>query len=218
MSLSVAAYLEKNKLSTDEAWLVLLEVIMPDLTVLKVTSNSENLWWPGTANPSTNLYLAFPFELGEIGDTSKGEVPSVSLRVSNATRELEPYLDAQDGLVGSSVIIRIVNSYHVLTPTRPLGDYTETPEIELNYDIVAASSNSMWVDFSLGAANPFNKRFPRNKIYKNICRYKTFKGAQCQAKSALTTCDRTLFTCRNTFKNAINFGGCPGVASKGVYV
>ena len=217
MTLSAAAYLEKNKMATNEAWLVLLEITMTDSYVLKLTSNSENLYWPGTSNPN-NLYTAFPFELGEIGDTSKGEVPSVSLQVSNAARILEPHLDAHDGMVDSSVEIRIVNSIHVLTPTRPLGAYSETPEIELNYDIIAASSNSMWVEFTLGAANPFNKRFPRNKIYRNICRYREFKGDRCQYEGEETSCDRSLTTCRDTYSNSQWFGGCPGVGSKGVYV
>lgn len=218
MTLSVGAYIEKNKLATDEAWLVLLEITMPDTTVLKLTNNSENLYWPGTSSPSTNLYTAFPFELGEIGETSKAEVPSVSLRVSNAARILEPYLDAQDGMVDSSVDIRVVNSMHVLTPTKALGTYLTTPEIELNYDIVTASSDSQWVIFTLGASNPFNKRFPRNKIMRNSCRYREFKGSQCQYVGAETTCDRALTTCRDTFSNTQWFGGCPGVASKGIYV
>ena len=217
MTLSAAAFIEKNKLASNEAWLILLDITMPDTSTIKVVSNSENIWWPGTSLPG-NLYTAMPFELGEVSDTSKTEVPSISLRLPNATRFLEPYLDAQDGLVDSSVDIKIVNSIHVLTPTRALGAYSVTAEIELNYDIVGSSSDSMWVDFVLGAASPFNKRFPRNRIYRNICRYREFKGDRCQYVGAETTCDRALDTCRSTYDNAEFFGGCPGVGSKGIYV
>lgn len=217
MTLSAAAYIEKNKIASDTSWLVLLDITMPDTTLLKITSNSEDVWWPATVIPS-NLYTSFPFELGEIGDASKWEVPSVSLKVSNVTRYLESQLDAQDGLVDSNVEIKIVNSINVVTPTKSSGTYNDIPEITLNYDVVSSSSNSMWVEFILGASNPFNKRFPRNKIYRNICRYRFFKGARCQYVGAETSCDRTLDTCRNTYNNSINFGGCPGVASKGIYV
>jgi len=217
MTLSAGAYLEKNKLATDSVWLVLLEITMPDTTVMRMTNNSENVWWPATQVPG-NLYTSFPFEIGEIGDTSKGEVPSVSLRVTNVARVLEPYLDDQDGLVDSNVDIRIVNSIHVLTPTKGSATYNDVPEIELNYDIVESSSDSQWVEFTLGASNPFNKRFPRNKIYRNVCRYRWFKGTRCQYAGAQTSCDRTLKTCRDTYSNSINFGGCPGVGSKFIYV
>ena len=196
---------------------MLLDVTMPDSTLLKITSNSEDVYWPA-ATISPNLYTAFPFELGEIGESSKAEVPDVTLKVSNVTRYLEGQLDAQDGLVDSSVDIRIVNSIHVITPTKPTGTYLDTPEVELNYDVVATSSDSRWVNFTLGASNPFNKRFPRNKIYRNICRYRFFKGDRCQYAGAETQCDRVIDTCRNTYSNSINFGGCPGVASKGIYV
>lgn len=217
MTLSAAAYLEKNAVASDTAWLVLLDITMPDSTLLKITSNSEDVWWPATANPST-LYTAFPFELGEIGDDSKGEVPSVSLRVSNITRYLEGYLDEQDGLVDSNVSIKVVNSTHVLTPTKTSATYNGVAEVELYYDIVASSSNSRWVEFTLGAANPFNKRFPRNKLYRNICRYRWFKGDRCGYVGAETSCDRVLNTCRITYGNSERFGGCPGMASKGIYV
>lgn len=219
MTLSATAYLEKNKLSTDQAWLVLLKITMPDTTVLRVVANSENVTWPVTAG---HEYLAFPFELDEIGDVSKGEVPNVGLKVSNTLRYLEPYLEAQDGLVDSSVTIRIVNATNVTTPSLGAGVNNSSPEVELVYNIIATSADNMWVTFTLGAINPWNKRFPRNRIWRNTCRYKEFGGTLCkydlEAIGAETSCDRTLDTCRDTMANSINFGGAPGVGSKGIFV
>jgi len=215
MTLSAGAFIEKNKLSTDQAWLVLLEITMPDATKLYVVANSENVTWPVT---SGHEYLAFPFDLDEIGDTSKGEVPSVGLKVSNALRMLEPYLEAQEGLVDSEVVIRIVNSINVTTTALGAGVNNPTAEIELTYNIIATVADSMWVTFTLGSVNPWNKRFPRNKMWRNTCRFKEFKGALCKYAGAETSCDRTLETCRDTMANSINFGGAPGVGSKGVFV
>lgn len=220
MTLSAGAYVEKNKLATSNVWLVLLDITVPGLgSDLKIVSNSEDVYWPGTESPD-NLYTAIPFELGEIGDDSKGEVPSVTLRVSNHARWCETYLDNYDGMVDSNVEIRVVNSINVLTPTISSCTYLETPEILLYYDIVGSSSNSQWGTFTLGASNPFNKRFPRNKIYRNICRYRWFPdvGGRCNYPGTATTCNRSLDQCRNDRDNAERFGGCPGVASKGIFV
>jgi len=215
MTLSAGAFIEKNKLSTTQAWLVLLEITMPDTTVVYLVANSEDVTWPVT---SGDTYTAFPFELDEIGDTSKGEVPSVGLKVANASRVLEPYLEDQDGLVDSEVVIRIVNSMHVTTTALGAGANNPTAEIELTYNIIATVADSMWVTFTLGSVNPWNKRFPRNKMWRNTCRFKEFKGALCKYAGAETSCDRTLETCRDTMANSINFGGAPGVGSKGVFV
>jgi len=213
--ISAGAFIEKNKLSTTHAWLVLLKITMPDTTVLRVVNNTEDVTWPVT---SGNVYTKFPFDLDEIGDTSKGEVPSVGLKVSNAARILEPYLEAQEGMVDSVVIIRIVNSINVTTTSLGSGVNNPTAEIELTYNIIATNTNSMWVTFTLGSVNPWNKRFPRNRIWRNTCRFKEFKGALCKYAGVETTCDRTLDTCRETMANSINFGGAPGVGSKGLFV
>jgi lambda family phage minor tail protein L len=215
MTLSAGAYIEKNKLSSTNAWLVLLKITMPNTTVIRIVANSENVTWPVTAG---NIFTAFPFQLDEIGDTSKGEVPSVSLKVSNAARILEPYLEAQDGLVDSTVNIYVVNSINVTTDALGAGVNNNSPEIELEYEIINSSADIMWVDFTLGSMNPWNKRFPRNKVYKNICRYNDFKGDRCKYAGAQTSCDRSLYTCRTVMLNSDNFGGFPGVGTKGTYV
>ena len=217
MALSPTAYIEKNKLASAKAWLILIKVTMPDDTEFFVCANNENVEWP----VGGDIYLAFPFELDEIGDSSKGEVPSISLRVSNVMRVLEPYLEDQDGLVDSAVNIYVVNSTNVslIDRTPPVaGVYNADPEIELEYDIINTSADAQWVTFTLGATNPWNKRFPRNKVYKNICRYYDFKGDRCGYDGTETTCNRSLDACRNTMLNFERFGGFPGVGTKGDYV
>jgi len=215
MSLSAGAFIEKNKMASANAWLVLLQITMPDNTVFRVCANNEDVTWPVTAG---NIYTAFPFELDEIGDSSKGEVPSFSIKVSNITRTLIPYLEDQDGLIDSTVKLYIANSVNVTTEAIGTGVNNNSPEIELDYNITDSSYDAQWVYFTLGAMNPFNRRFPRNKVWKNICSYKEFKGGRCQYVGAETICDRSLATCRDTMNNAINFGGKPGVGTKGVYV
>lgn len=215
MSLSIGAYIEKNKMASSNVWLILLEITMPDTTTFRICANNEDVTWPVT---NGDVYVGFPFELDEIGDSSKGEVPSVGLRISNVARTLISYLEDQDGLIDSEVKIYVVNSINVTTVSLGAGVNNDNPEVELEYEITNSNFDEQWVHFTQGATNLFNKRFPRNKVWKNICSYKAFGGDRCQYAGAETTCDRSLATCRGTMNNSINFGGKPGVGTKGVYV
>ena len=132
MELSAGAFIEKNKMASANAWLVLLQITMPDDTVFRVCANNEDVTWPVTAG---NVYSAFPFEVDEIGDSSKGEVPSFSIKVSNITRTLIPYLEDQDGLIDSTIKLYIVNSINVTTDALGAGVNNSSPEIELDYDV-----------------------------------------------------------------------------------
>jgi lambda family phage minor tail protein L len=215
MPLSATAFIEKNKLSTQSAWIVLIKVTLIDSTVIRICQNSEDVTWPVSGGTS---FTRFPFEINEIGETMKGEIPSVGIKVSNVGRVFEPYLDAYDGMVDSDVKIYVVNALNVTTVSQGAGVNNPDPEIELDYEIIDSHTDSEWVTFSVGASNIFSKSFPRSKVARNFCRYKDFKGDRCQHVGVQTTCDRTLNTCKNTMTNSIHFGGFPGVDSKDEYI
>lgn len=215
MTLSSVAYIEKNKLATTKAWIVLFKFTIPGVSEpLRLCANTEWVKWPVT---NGDIYSAFPLDLGEIREDSKGSVPSLTLKVSNAMRTFEWYLEEYDGLVDSVVNIYVVNSTHVTTDSKGYGINNNNPEREFEFDIIESSADKDWIYFTLGASNPFNKRFPRNMVWRNVCSYKDFKGLRCQYTGSEAICDRTLATCRS-YANSINFGGYPGVGSKGVFV
>lgn len=214
MPLSTIGYIEKNKLFSSKAWLVLAKIVSPTPTTIRIVSNTEQVTWPVSGG---SVFTAFPFILEEITD-SRDEVPSVELKASNVARALEGYLETENGLVDSIVTLYVVNSTNVTTPSQGTGTDNQYPELELEFAIIDSHADSQWVYFQLGSSNPWNKRFPRSKVHKNFCRYRYFKGTRCQYSGAETECDRTLYECRITMANSINFGGCPGVAMKGEYV
>src|SRR5690554_914294 len=86
--LSAIAKLEKNKISSTGAWLILLEIQFQGTTI-RVVNNNEDIEWP---EGSGTTWVAFPFELGDIGENSKGELPSLQVKVSNVTRVIQQYL------------------------------------------------------------------------------------------------------------------------------
>jgi len=213
LPLSSIAITEKNLLATDSIFPTALEITIPGVAdPVRVVRNNENVIWP--SSDTDHPWVAFPFEMDEIGEESKGEIPRVDIRVSNVSRAMESYLQAYDlytklnGYTPITVSIFVLNSKSLAS---------STPEVEHLYELINAKTNPYWATFTLGASNPFNKRYPAHRILKNHCRH-VFKGVLCGYSGATTTCDKTLYACRNMNggSNSARFGGFPGVGSGGI--
>ncbi len=155
--------LEKNKVATPNAWLVLLKIILTNATELRFVRNTEDIEFNDDVDSSGSVsqtYTAFPFEIEPTKDMSKGQIPTVTLRVSNITNLLEPYLESLDGAIGATVKVTVVNS------ARLSENYSE---LELSYDVLACNSTARWVTFILGAPNPLRQRFPLRKYMALHC-------------------------------------------------
>jgi phage-related protein len=172
--------------------------------VLRLCGNTENITWPTAGG---NLWTAFPFDIGVVQNDAKGTVPSLVCKVGNASRAIEAYLQQSSGGVGSSVRVMLVHSEHL---------DLAAPEVQYSFTVTDSSSDNLWAYFTLGALNPWNRRFPRSRVLKRFCRYKVFKGDRCGYAGAETECDRTLARCR-VLLNSSRFGGAPGVGSRGLY-
>lgn len=202
--ISAAAFLEKNRLAGTGAWIVLLRVTFPDAAQIRLSSDTQDTIWPAVGG---DTYISFPFDIGEVGEESKGEVPQAQLKVGNASRAIEAYIQTRDGGVGAQVEIMVVHADHL-----DLAD----PEMLLAYEVVAPKADVHWVYWTLGAPNPYKKRFPREVMRKHVCKNK-FKDARCGYGGAELACDKTLTMCEQ-LGNKTRFQGRPGVGSSGVYV
>jgi lambda family phage minor tail protein L len=205
-SLSALAIVEKNKLATDSIWHLLLEITIPGVGApVRIAYNNENVTW------RSQTWQAFPFELGEIGEESKGEIPQVELKVSNVSRIMESYVQEYDYYTKVNGFSPIICSIFVVN-SKNFG--SSTPEVEHLFELQSVKTNSMWVSFILGASNPFNLRYPTRRLLKNHCGH-SFKDAWCKYAGAETTCDKTLTRCR-VLLNSANYGGFPGVGYGGL--
>lgn len=193
-TLSTAALIEKNKLSTDSAWLILLEVTI-GATVLKLVANNEDILWSG------DTWQAFPFELDTVGETGKGEIPAITVKVSNVTGEVQRLLEANDGANGVPVVIRVINTDVTTT----------TPELELSFVVESSTHDEQWITFRLTGANCLTRRVPRRRYLKNFCPF-VYGGIECGVSAATMatypTCNRTSANCTERW-NFIRFGGFP---------
>lgn len=209
--LPAAIVLEKNKVESDTAWLLLAEIDFNG-TLFRITNNNASVTFGG------DVYTSFPFDISSMDNNSSGQVPSLTLNVSNVTKAIQHYVEASNGLVDSTVKIMVVNSGHLTE------DYTE---LTLNYTIMSSSVSQEWVTFKLGAPNPMMQRYPKDKYIAKYCNWTfnspairaagTNAGAECKYLGADTTCKRTKDDCESK-NNLLNFGGYPGLSENGLRV
>jgi phage-related protein len=201
LNLPLALRIEKNKLVGTAPWLMLLSVTLPDATVLRLVRNTEDVTFGG------NLYTAFAFELGDTRSGGDGRIQGVTLKVANPARALQPYLEANNGMVGCAVTLMVVHADNLAS------DYTE---LTLAWNVIAAESAEDWIVFTLGAENPLRRRFPLQVAIPLSCNW-PFKGVECAYAGTDTSCARTLAVCR-ALGNSVRFGGRPGIVGASRFV
>ena len=190
-----------NRLDQTAPWLVLLDIYLPGDERLSLVNNNEDITFGGV------VYNAFSFNYEQPSESGKGEIPSVTISVSNVSRIVQGYVEMYSGGVGSTVIMTVVNA----------GLLSENyAELTATFTVLGTKCNAQWVVFTLGSANPLNKRFPPDVYSALHCRF-PFKGPHCKYAGAVTTCNRTFNDCR-TRANEINFGGHLGLDGRGARV
>jgi len=210
LPISAAAIIEKNKLVGEGAWLVLLKIEIPNVATLHLVRNTDPITWRGIE------WTPFPFELDDSSEDSKGELPSLTIRVSNVTRSIQYYLEQGQGGIGSTVTLYVVHSKHL--------DQWD-PEVEEVFEVIDSGTNSQWATFSLGAGYPTMARRPERRIMKNSCPFK-YGGVECGVTAAVMnvypTCNGTLSDCRQRGPRnpdgSLRFGGEPTIPQGGLYV
>lgn len=205
LSMSSIAKEEKNKLFTDSAFVILLELVVPidDVDPIYVCYNNEDINWNG------HVWQGFPFEVGEVTEDSSGAVPSFDINIDNSSQALTYYVEQSKGARNGEVIIRVVNTKALDLPSC---------ELEEHYSVNDCNMNDNKVIVNVGTSYAPGTRRPIDKYLKNNCRFKTFKGPECACtNNNFTTCNRTLTACRER-GNSKRFGGFSGIDQGGIYV
>lgn len=203
LAISAVAKREKNKLSTGSAFIILLDIMLADTDedIVRICYNTEDIHWNG------KLYQAFPFELGEVDESTDGSDPNVELKVDNTTRVLQSRIEETNGGNGIPVILRVVNSENL---------QSSDPELEEHFVVQKTSVTEEAISFTLGCEYSARTRRPLNRYMKNNCPFK-YKGLRCGYNGPLASCNHSLTDCR-AHGNSVRFGAFPGIDQKGVYV
>jgi len=204
-SFSVINAIEKNKLASDNSFLVLLEIQLVDtdtgLTVdtVFVANNNEDVTY------DLNVYVAFPFDITLKQEA--GGVPEITMTAKDFQKILTKQIGELSGATGSKVIMRVVNT----------GNLTAEPELEETFDVIDSSASDFSINIKLGAENALRRRFPNSMQMRDRCRRK-YKSAECGYVGALASCDLTLQGANGcgVHANSVNFGGFPGLKGRGI--
>jgi len=204
-SFSVVNAVEKNKIASANAWLVLLEVQFVDtntglvVETEYVVNNNEDITY------DSNIYQAYPFDIKMKHEA--GGVPQISLTAQDFQKILLNKMNEYSGATGSTVIMRVVNSDNL----------SEEPELEEIFEIIGSSANDYVVNFQLGAENILARRFPNSSQMRDRCRWR-YKSDECGYVGVESSCDLTLQGANGCgfHSNAPNFGGYPGLKGTGI--
>jgi phage-related protein len=203
-SLSVNTILEKNKLSSKVSFIVLLEiqVMNPDtqtiVDTIFVANNNENIVF------NSETYLAFAFDISLKEEA--GTMPDITITARDFQKVILTKLNQYSGASGSIIILRVVNTDNL----------AQGAEIEQTYELMESSANSFSVSLKLGVENSLRKVFPRRTQMRDRCAWR-YKSPECGYSGGLATCDLTLQGPNGcaTHNNTINYGGFPGLTSRG---
>lgn len=201
-NLTIASVIDKNKIASVNAWLLLLDIEIKDnlgniTETLRVVQNKENYVYKG------NTYVALNFKT-DFTQESNAE-PTMRLIFEDVTGVIRDRMEEYNGGIGSSVKMMVINT----------GDTDGEAEIEDVYDVVSATASGILITWSLGAENPLKYQFPYRRQYRDRCPW-VYKGVRCGYTGALPTCDYTLNGtngCR-AHNNIVNFGGFPALRNQ----
>jgi hypothetical protein len=203
--ISVASVVEKNRVASDAAYLVCLEIKVPDpmtgviLDTLRYVNNTEDVVLRGVAYQAVQFSIDVTAQLGGM--------PSVNLNFFDYTRAVLSKMNDNAGGVGFQVKIIVVASNNLD------GD----PEVTEFFEVINASASNYQVNFTLGAENALNRQFPRRIQRRDFCTWIYRDGTTCRYSGPLLACDHTLDGangCR-AHQNTVNFGGCPNLVPQG---
>ena len=202
ISISSDAVTEKNKLSSSDMWLLLLELAYENEDIGRICLNNNTITWDGEE------WLPAVFNLSDLEETKDPEIPSVKLTFKDIKRTLFPILDEFGGAIGAIITVYVVHSEHL---------DNSTPELKEEFEVLSTVVDSNFtITFELGAENLSRRRCPQNVYYKNFCRF-PFKSSACGYTGVELDCNRTFIRCKE-LNNETRYGGFPGVGSLGIQV
>lgn len=197
--LSVATAIEKNRIASDKAFVLLLDVEIVDELgnvgeTIHLARNSEDVLYKGTDYTASNFSVKLNLDISE--------EPKLEVTAEDPTGVLRQKMEQYAGAAGFPVTLTVVNT----------GNLDQPPEIQESFKVVSSSASGYQVTFTMGIDNPVAQRFPNRIQWQNQCSYR-YKGTRCKYAGPLATCDFT-YQGPNGCKahaNQANFGGFLGL-------
>ena len=216
---------EKNKVSQDQPWLLFLTLTNVAKTLtLRLVRNTENITYKGEE------YIAFPFDIDNVPEASKGSLPTLAVRVANTDRQIQSYIE-QDDTFGSGWEVLITLAH--VSQLNGTTELNQVAEIEHKFQSLDLIADNEYLVINLGVRNPMLVQFPRQQFAGGFCQRTFDDGVGCpyatQGKAGTTfeQCKRTLANCKERFDtNRVNslgekiglpFLAFNGIETRGIY-
>ena len=159
-------------------------------------------------------YVPFPFTHESMMEGATGDLPTLSMSVSNVSREIIGTLENYNGLIGQRVKIMLV----LMTENQETSAQEHADAIlEWEFKITSMTASAAGATAQLGDISLYEVFMPASRISKRYCRFK-YKGAGCGYLGLLDSCDKTLDGpngCEahggDSAFHPERFGGFPGV-------
>ncbi len=188
----------KNKPFGSDAWALLLDVTVTEDLHRRLACNNQEVTFEG------NVYAPSPIRIDPLKQSSKGEIPTLSLKAPRIAPIIRTILRQYKGFVGCRVRLVIVYLGQLQV------DYSQ---LETLMTIIDTHAHDDWVIFRLGPFNPKRMKFPPHTLKANHCNWRLGR-AECGLSLSGETCARTREECAR-LSNSHYFGGHPGLNPKG---
>jgi phage-related protein len=203
--LSVESVIDKNKIASNVAWVILLDIFLVDpntrqvVETLRIARNDESILFAG------ELYQAGNFNI-EINQ-QQNQTPSVSVTARDQTGYIESRMEAMAGGVLSEVQMTVVNTNRLDKPA----------EMQERFQIISSSAKDSVVTFQLGSENPLAVQFPKHRQWQDRCAWR-FRGYGCGYSGSATVCDYTKNGPNGCAAkgNTVNFRALPGLVKMNI--
>lgn len=196
---SVATAIEKNRIASDVAFVLMLEIGVLDqdgtlVETLRICKNSENVIYRGNEFTASNFQVKLNIETGA--------EPKLQLTAEDPSGYIRDRMELYGGGIGFPVTMLVINT----------GNLNQPPEVAETFKVTMASAANYQVTFTMGVDNPIGKRFPNRIQWRDQCGY-AYKGPRCKYTGDKPNCDFTYFGANGckAHNNERNYGGFLGL-------
>jgi len=182
------------------------EVTSIFLYELHYSTSEDPLYWTSYDEDVTfnsTVYTKFPITHDTINENSDGEIQEVTVRVANADRAVQYYVENYSLMWKKFVIKEIfIGTSEYLT---------------YNFLIKSCKCTKSIATFILSSGiDILGLVIPNRKMIQNYCPW-TFKDSNCLYSGSDTVCEKTFNDCKKK-DNLNNYGGFPAMISNNFYI
>ena len=197
-----------NDQHDSSAWLLFLELAIPNTPTVRIVQNNEDIIWQG------HTYQAVGIENISV-DFARGEIPNIDITIPNVANIMSAYIEQyyayqfENGVEGNEISVLISVTPHKLIQE----DENCNAAYSVTTQFVSAKIKNKDCVITVGAFNIFNIPFPNMRITQS-CQW-DFKSIYCGYSGDGQSCNKTLTQCR-LYNNSSRFLGFMGVMPLGV--